>query len=195
MKSAPIVLLASLAVAAPPPQAIATEAPAEGARIRVFGVGDAGRGIVGSLHFEDDGTAVIVSKGHVRRIPVRAARVQVRHPRTIGQGAARGAGIGLVVGALAGAAMVVASGDDGSPPCESQSLDIFGGGCWAVGMYSDGQLAALGVAGVAAIGTLAGAFVGAAFPGERWTDVGLGERASVGLGPSRSGVRLTLAWR
>ena len=84
------------------------------------------------------------------------------------------AGIGLLIGALSGAFIGLASGDD--PPCS-------GWFCWR---FTAEEKAALGAVGLGGLGGVIGLIAGAASSGERWEEVPL-NRLRVSVAPQRDG--------
>jgi hypothetical protein len=94
--------------------------------------------------------------------------------------AARGAGIGLVAGAVTGVLVGLVSGDD---PCERDQFL----GCFLA--FSAGEKAAMYGIALGAVGTIGGAVAGASRSGERW------ERGATVFASERVGVHLLPAGR
>jgi hypothetical protein len=141
-----------------PTGALSQELPSPGERVRVWGPSTAMNLMAGenrecelfavrgdTLVFEmsEDGERMVVTRSRIRRL-------DVRRPRSPGEGTRLGAIVGLGLGAVAGLLLAGIASED-CPGCFVQGLALFGG-----------------------IGAGVGALIGHANPGERWKEVELG---------------------
>jgi hypothetical protein len=144
---------------------------------------DAGSPRAGRVVDVGDRTFTVDFDGHPRPVEVDKASV-LRLERSLGrrsrgQSALRAAGIGLLAGAVTGAVVGLASGDDQCNPNYSFCLFVF----------SAGEKAAFYGITLGTIGTLGGAVAGAASPSESW------EPGAMVFGSPRVGVHLVPAGR
>jgi hypothetical protein len=143
-----------------PDEAIAVALPRPGARP------------IGRLVAFDDDSVVIRFEGHT--VPFRVPRdviTRLEVNRGGRRNVLKSAGIGLAVGALAGVAVGIASGND-----EPGLL-----------AFSAGEKAAIAGAGLGVAGAVVGLVAGVARRGPRWEAVEPGKRVGVFVEPRRNG--------
>lgn len=107
---------------------------------------------------DSDGAIVLVPAGSVTRLAVH------RGPRSRGRGALRGLGIGFAAGAVGGALLGLADGDDSG----------------GIINFTAEEKALMGATVFGVTGGLLGAAIGAAAPGQLWEKVPFAGTASVG---------------
>jgi hypothetical protein len=165
-------LLVTLAAA--PLAAQERTAPVVGERVRISGPALSPRKWRGELVEVRGDTLVVLREPTMRRVevpPSAVRRLEVRRPRSRIEGLGHGLLLGVSIGAATGvAAGLVADGDGG---CYDW--------CFAPVVY--------GIAGAAA-GTVLGAIVGVAMPGEKWVAVPRAAPATAGGVAVSVGVKL-----
>ena len=152
-------------------------APAESTPREELAEARRGQQLVGQIVEMDGDTLTITIQGHPTRLAVprdAIARMDLsRGRRSAGGRLLKGAGIGLLVGGLAGAMLGLASGDQGS---------------W----FTPSERAAIGGIGFGALGFVAGAAGGLASEGEQWERVPA-RGVQVSVKPVARGCGLNLA--